>query len=64
MATIIVKVQGGQPKELTASTLGEAKAAMSALGYQASVNGLPVNDADYELSDYDVVTLTEQVKGA
>lgn len=64
MATIIVKVQGGQPKELNATTLGEAKTLMSAANYQASINGLPVSDVEYELSDYDVVTLTEQVKGA
>lgn len=64
MAKVIAKLQGGQPTEIEASTLGEAKQLMSASNYQASINGEPVNDNAYELSDYEVITLTEQIKGA
>ena len=64
MASVIVKVQGAQPKEEQAETLGELKRKLGMGTFQATINGDPENDDSYQLEDYQVVTLTEKVKGA
>ena len=57
-----VKVAGGTEKVLDGvETVNDAKAAISALGYTATVNGEPAED-DQELSDYEFVALAKPVK--
>ncbi len=63
MAKVQVQVVGGtiQPKE--ARTIGDLKRDLALTNYQASVNGEPKGDS-HELTDYEFVALSPQVKGA
>lgn len=61
MAKVQVQVAGGSIRQVEADTVAEAKAAVSAEGYTATVNGDPADD-NYELSDYEFVALAKQVK--
>lgn len=61
---VTVQAVGGQPKVFdNIETVGELKEQMNLGSYQASVNGEPADD-DYELSDYEFVSLAPKVKGA
>jgi hypothetical protein len=63
MAKVQVQAVGGSIQSKEADTVGELKAAMELTSYQATVNGEPEGD-DYELSDYEFVSLAPKVKGA
>ncbi len=63
MAKVYAQVTGGTMKELQANTVSEVKAALDAKTYAATVNGEPQHD-DFELSDFEVITLAPAVKGA
>lgn len=63
MAKIHAQVIGGTIKELDCQTITEVKNLMDAANYTATVNGEPESD-DYELSDFEFVTLAPAVKGA
>lgn len=61
---ITAQATGGQPKVFNdVETVADVKEQMNLTSYQASVNGEPADD-DYELSDYEFVTLAPKVKGA
>ncbi len=61
---ITAQAVGGQPKVFDdVETVADVKEQMGLSSYQASVNGEPADD-DYELSDYEFVTLSPKVKGA
>ena len=62
MAKIQAQVTGGAIKQIEASTIKDAKAQLGVPNYSAQVNGDPQSD-DYELSDYEFLSLTESVKG-
>ena len=62
MARVTVLVAGGNEVEKDASTVGELKRLIGG-NFQATVNGQPASDS-HALNNFDVVTLTEQVKGA
>lgn len=62
MASITVKVTGGNVQEMQASTVREVKSKLSLPNHTASVNG-ETQDDDYELEDYEFVTLAPAVKG-
>lgn len=64
MATVIVKVSGGSPKEVSANTLGELKAQLNLAKHQATINGEPESDDSYQLENDSLVIFTEQIKGA
>jgi hypothetical protein len=63
MASVQVQVAGGSIKQVEADTIEELKAKLGASTHQATVNGEP-QDGDYDLSDFEFVTLTAKVKGA
>ena len=63
MAKVTVQAVGGALKEGNADTVAELKRQLGLATYQASVNGEPADD-DYELSDYEFVSLAPKVKGA
>lgn len=61
---ITAQAVGGQPKVLdNVETVGDLKEQMNLSSYQATVNGEAADD-DYELSDYEFVSLAPKVKGA
>lgn len=61
---VTAQVLGGQPKVFDGvSTVEEVKQKMAATSYAATVNGEPASD-DYELDDYEFVTLAPPSKGA
>ncbi len=63
MAKVFVQVSGGAAKEIEAETIGEVRKAMRLESkYSAAVNGEPEDD-DYELNEFDVVSLAPSVKG-
>lgn len=61
MASVQVKVAGGAIQEKEAETVGELASLVNATGYQATVNGEPV-DADHELTDFEFVAFAKPVK--
>jgi sulfur carrier protein ThiS len=61
MAKVTVQLSGGNPELKKAQTVGQLKEMMDAEEYAATVNGEPVED-DYELSQYEFVSLTPAVK--
>lgn len=63
MAKVQVQVVGGDIKQHEVETVSELLSKLGLTNYQASVNGEPV-DSDYELSDYEFVSLAPRVKGA
>ena len=63
MAKVNAQVTGGAIKQIEAETVAEVKAQLQAAGYTATVNGEPEGD-DYELADYEFVSLAPAVKGA
>lgn len=63
MATVIVKLTGGTPSLMEASTVLEVKSKLGKQNYQATVNGIPQEDS-YALSNDESVILTEKQKGA
>lgn len=66
-STIVIAIVGGAPKksvELAGeATVGKLRQQLEAGNKLASVNGDPAED-DQALADGDIVTFTEQVKGA
>ena len=63
MAKVTGQVLGGDPKVLESmETVGDVKKALQAPNHTATVNGEPAED-DYELADYEFVTLAPAVKG-
>lgn len=62
MAKVTVKVTGGDIKEMNADTVGDIKDELNLSDYTATVNGEPAED-DYELEDFNFVTLSTAVKG-
>ena len=63
MAQVVVKVIGGQPQNLDASTVRDVKQKLNALTHTATVNGESVDDT-YQLMDNEFVSLAPAVKGA
>lgn len=63
MAQVTVQVVGGSLKQMTATTIRDVVTELGLSNYAASVNGDAVA-YDYELSDYEFVSLAPQVKGA
>lgn len=63
MASIVVRIIGGQPQNITASTVKEVKEKLGAANHAATVNGESVDD-DYTLEDNEFVSLAPAVKGA
>ena len=63
MAKVHAQVVGGSIKEITATTVREVKEQLDATKHTATVNGDPVDD-NYELSDFEFVSLAAAVKGA
>lgn len=63
MATVTGQAVGGALKQIEASTVSDVKEQLNLESYQATVNGEPCDD-DYELSDYEFVSLAPKVKGA
>lgn len=63
MAQVVVKVIGGQPQNLDASTVRDVKQKLNALTHTAIVNGESVDDT-YQLMDNEFVSLAPAVKGA
>lgn len=61
MAKVQVKVAGGSIQEKSADTVGDLARMVGAEGYQAAVNGEPVDD-HYELEDYEFVSFAKPVK--
>lgn len=61
MARVQVQVAGGSIQLKEADTVGELAQMVSAAGYQATVNGEPV-DKDHELQDFEFVSLAKPVK--
>lgn len=57
-----VQVSGGSIQTKKAETVADLKSELGVESYQASVNGEPQED-DYELADYEFVSLTPAVKG-
>lgn len=62
MASVTVKVTGGNVQEMEADTVGDVKARLNLQAYTATVNGEPADD-DTDLEDYNFVTLSTAVKG-
>lgn len=62
---LTVKVIGGETKvDVVADTIAELKERLDLAHYNASVQGEPVEEDDYDvLADYDYVTFTKAVKG-
>jgi hypothetical protein len=63
MAKVTVEITGSTPKVVEASTVKEVKEMFNKSNYIAKVNGDSADD-DFELSDYEFVSLAENVKGA
>ena len=67
MATIVIAIKAGAPKQSVTlgdkATVAQLRSNLQADKMLASVNGDSVQE-DTELADGDVVTFTEQVKGA
>ena len=63
MAKVQAQVVGGSIKQIEANTVGEVKEQLSSPTYTATVNGEPEAD-DYQLEDYEFVSLAPAVKGA
>lgn len=61
MAKVQVQVAGGEIMQKDASSIRGLQCEVDAKGYQAAVNGEPV-DEDYELEDYEFVTFAKPVK--
>ena len=63
MANITVKVTGGAVRELSdVNTVGEVKERLQLPNHAAAVNGESAAN-DFELEDYNFVTLSPAVKG-
>ena len=62
MAKVFVKFVGGERKEVEASTVSEAMAAVGADKHTAMVNGQPAKSTD-KLAGGEFVVLSKQVKG-
>lgn len=63
MAKVTGQVLGGDPKVLdNVSTVADVKRQLQATNHTATVNGESAED-NYELSDYEFVTLAPAVKG-
>lgn len=63
MAKVHVQVVGGSVKELEADTVADVKTQLGVANHAATVNGEPETD-DYELADFEFVSLAPSVKGA
>lgn len=61
MAKVQVQVAGGSIQQKEADDIAELKEIVGASGYQASVNGEPVDD-EHELADYEFVSFSKPVK--
>lgn len=61
MAKVQVQVAGGAILQKEADCVCDLQRKVGAEGYQAAVNGEPV-DSDYELSDFEFVTFAKPVK--
>ena len=61
MAKVQVKVAGGTIQEKEASCVADLARMVHAEGFQASVNGEPV-DGDYQLEDFEFVSFAKPVK--
>jgi hypothetical protein len=63
MAKVTAQVLGGEVKVLEdVFDVGEVKAELQVPEHTATVNGEPADD-DYELEDYEFVSLSPSVKG-
>ena len=63
MAKVQVQPVGGSITQREATTVSDLKRQMDLPTYQATVNGEPVDD-NYDLEDYEFVSLAPKVKGA
>lgn len=64
MAKVTVEITGSEPKVVEGvNTVGDVKSKFGKTNYIAKVNGDSVDD-DYELSNFEFVSLAENVKGA
>lgn len=61
MAKVQVQVAGGSIQQKNSTTIRGLKCEVNAQGYQAAVNGEPVDDT-HVLSDYEFVTFAKPVK--
>ena len=61
MAKVQVQVAGGSIQQKEVGTVRELANSVNATGYQATVNGEPVNEG-YELSDFEFVSFAKPVK--
>lgn len=61
MAKVQVQVAGGSIQQKEVGTVSELAKAVNAEGYTATVNGEPVS-GNYELSDFEFVSLAKPVK--
>lgn len=62
MANVVVKIVGGETREITADTVGTVKAALNMQNRTAVVNGVAATDAT-TLADADFVVLSQPIKG-
>lgn len=63
MAKVTAQVLGGEVKVLEGvECVGDVKEEMSVASHTATVNGEPADD-DFELEDYEFVSLSPSVKG-
>jgi len=62
MAKVHAQVLGGEIVELDCDTVEEVKLELGVEGHTASVNGEPADD-DFELEDFEFVSLSPAVKG-
>jgi hypothetical protein len=62
-AKVTVQPVGAALSQREAHDIRDLKSQLGLSSYQATVNGEPVDD-DYELSDYEFVSLAPKVKGA
>lgn len=60
---VVVVKSGAKKQFIDASTLAEARRAAGAQGMLATLNGDAVSSDEQSLSENDVITFTEQVKG-
>lgn len=61
MAKVQVQVAGGSIQQKDVGTVGELAKTVGAIGYQATVNGEPMNE-NYELQDFEFVSFAKPVK--
>lgn len=69
---VFAQVIGGEVKEYNITANQDGVVTLADLrkmepkfaGYQAAVNGETENDDSFELSDFNVVTFSEKIKGA